>query len=179
MLKPRFVTLVGFILFAALLRIVPHPWNFSPVGAMALFGGARFREKSAALLFPLGALFLSDVILGFYPGIWAVYLGFAVMVGIGMAIQKRPGLPAIGAGTLGASVSFFLITNFGWWLPDCHYPRTLQGIVQGYIAGIPFFQNTLLGDAFYVALLFGGFALAEKWFPLLREAPQAAGASAA
>jgi hypothetical protein len=169
MLKPRFVTLAGFIMFAALCRILPHPWNFTPVGAMALFGGAKFSEKYSALVFPLGALFLSDMVLGFYPGMWTVYAAFVVMVGIGRLIRKNPSLAAIGAGTLAASLSFFVITNFSGWLPDHLYPKTAQGILQGYIAGVPFFRNTFMGDVFYVAVLFGGFALAEKWFPVLRE----------
>ena len=68
-------------------------------------------------------------------------------------------------------ILFYFITNFGWWFPGHLYPRTFDGLLQSYIAGIPFFRNTLLGDASFVVLLFGGFALAEKYFPILREAP--------
>jgi hypothetical protein len=172
MLKPRSAAIVGFILFAALFRIVPHPWNISPLGAMALFGGAKFRGRAAALLFPLGALLLSDWTLGFYSGIWAVYLGYAAIVVVGRFIQKRQNVCGIGFGALASSSIFYLITNFGPWLPECHYPKTLQGIIQGYIAGIPFYRNTLVGDLFYSAVLFGGFALLEKWVPAIRTAEE-------
>src|SRR5439155_4135435 len=100
MLKPRYVTLAGFLLSAALLRILPHPWNFTPVGAMALFGGAKFRTRASALALPVGALFLSDWVLGFYSGMWAVYAAFAVIVGIGRLIRKNPSLSALGGGAL-------------------------------------------------------------------------------
>ena len=179
MLKPRHITAVVFILFAALIRILPHPWNFTPIGAMALFGGAHLQNKKTAFLFPLAALLLSDLILGSYHGMWVIYTSFLVIVAIGWSIRndRRP-LP-VAVATLAASVSFFVLTNFGTWALESLYPKTFGGLEACYIAGIPFFRNTLASDAFYVMVLFGGFALAERWFPVLRELPAAPAHSAA
>jgi hypothetical protein len=169
--KPRLLTVAGFIGFAAVLRVLPHPWNFTPIGAMALFGGAQIRERTRAFLWPFAALILSDLVLGFSPINWFVYAGFAVVVGIGTLISRRKALATIGAAAVASSVTFFLITNFGSWVIDGLYPKTLQGLLACYAAGIPFFQGTLVGDLGYAAILFGGWALAERRFPMLRESP--------
>ncbi len=158
---------------AAALRVAPHPWNFTPVGAMALFSGAFVRDRRPAFLFPLVALFAGDLFLGFYKLMPVIYASFLLSVVIGRWLQNRRTLARVtGAALLGAA-QFFIVTNFGVWAAGNLYPHTLAGLAACYIAGIPFFWNTLAGDAFYVGILFGSFALAERWFPALREpAPQ-------
>ena len=169
MLKPRFLVLVSMILVAAASRLIPHPPNMTSLTAAALFGGAYFSDRRLAFLVPLSALFLSDLVLGFYRHMEVVYLSFALIVIIGLWLQKhRTALPIAGA-ALASSVLFFVLTNFGVWAFDALYPKTLTGLVACYVAAIPFFQNTLLGDLLYTAVLFGGFALLEKWLPILRD----------
>jgi hypothetical protein len=174
--KPRFTTLAGMIFFAAASRLLPHPPNFTPVAAMALFGGAYVSDKRLAFGLPLAALFLSDAVLGFYHGMIWVYGSFTLIVCLGLQLRSRRRLLPIAGAALAGSVLFFILTNFGAWVSDGVYPRSLGGLGSCYVAAIPFFQNTIAGDLIYTALLFGGFALAEKKFPALRESA-AAGAA--
>ncbi len=160
---------LGMIVVAAALRIAPHPWNFTPVGAMALFSGALIRDRRIAFLFPLLTLFAGDTFIGFHKLMPIVYASFLLSVLIGRFLQSRRTLPRISAATLVGSVQFFLITNFAvWWLLNS-YPKTAAGLAACYLAGLPFFWNTLAGDAVYTALFFGAFALAERFAPVLRE----------
>ena len=172
----RLIALLSAILVAAALRLVPHPPNFSPIDAMALFSGAYLGRKAIAFVAPIGALLLSDLVLGFYHGQATVYFSVALIVTIGMVALTRRSAVRVGAAAVASSILFFVITNFGMWLFSGFYPRTLVGLEACYVAAIPFFQNTLAGDLFYAALLFGGFRLAEHFAPQLREgrAPHAA-----
>jgi hypothetical protein len=167
--KPRITTLAGMIFLAAASRLIPHPPNFTPFAAMALFGGAHISDKRLAFGLPLIALLLSDAVLGFYHGMIWVYGSFALVVCLGLQLQSRRRLLPIAGATLAGSVLFFALTNFGVWVSSGLYPPTLTGLGACYVAAIPFFQNTIAGDLIYVALLFGGFALAEKKFAALRE----------
>jgi len=172
LLTARNLLLVGMIAFAGASRAIPHPWNFTAVGAMALFGGATFASKRAAIFIPLAALFAGDVYSGLYDYrvMVAVYASFLLSVAIGFMLRHRLTPVRIGAATLAGAVQFFAVTNFAVWEFGMTYPTTAAGLVACYVAGIPFFWNTLAGDAFYAALLFGALALAERKFPALREA---------
>ena len=164
----RLFVLLGAILSAAALRLIPHPPNFSPIDAMALFSAAYLGRRSFAFLAPLGALFVSDLILGFYPGMWVQYVTVALVVLLGRIALQRVEPVRIGVAALASSILFFAMTNFGVWLLSGMYPKTLVGLEACYIAAIPFFQNTLAGDLFYSVLLFGGFAVLERLIPALR-----------
>ena len=168
MLRPRLVLLISIILLAALSRLIPHPPNMASVTAVALFGGAYFSDRRLAFLIPLAALFLSDLVLGFYNHMEVVYSSFALIVCIGFWLQKNRSTLHIAGAALTSSVLFFLLTNFGVWVSGGPYPQTLTGLGACYAAAIPFFQNTIAGDLVYTALLFGGFAIVEKKFPALR-----------
>jgi len=171
-MNARILTLLTAILAAAALRLVPHPPNFTPIGAMALFSGAYLGRRGAvALVAPLGALFLSDLVLGFYRGMPTVYFSVALIVIIGWMALRRVSPIRVGGAAIASSVLFFVLTNFGMWLSSGFYPRTLAGLEACYIAAIPFFQNTVAGDLFYAAVLFGGFALLERTVPALRSQP--------
>jgi hypothetical protein len=172
----RVVALLSAILLAAALRLVPHPPNFTPIGAMALFSGAYLGRRAIAFAAPLGALLLSDLVLGFYHGQATVYFSVALIAMLGMLALSRVSVLRIGTAAVASSVLFFVITNFGVWLFTDFYPRTLAGFEACYVAAIPFFQNTVAGDLFYATLLFGGFRVAELLAPKLRHgrAPQAA-----
>ncbi len=167
--RPRFAVLSLLILAAAGARLLPHPPNFAPLAAMALFGGAHFADKRLAFAVPLAALLLSDAVLGFYDGMFAVYGSFALIVCLGLAVRSRRTPVPIAGSALASSVLFFAVTNFAVWTAGALYPRTPAGLVACYTAAIPFFQNTLAGDAFFTAVLFGGFALAEKRWPVLAD----------
>jgi len=165
----RTLLVLSIIVIAAALRIAPHPWNFTPVGAMALFSGAMIRNRRLAFLFPLLALFAGDIFIGFHKLMPVVYASFLISVAIGFWLRRRRSVARIGAATLFGSIQFFLVTNFAVWAFGLTYPHTSTGLLACYAAGIPFFWNTLAGDAVYSAVLFGGFALAERTFPVLRE----------
>lgn len=170
----RTIVILSMIALAAVLRVVPHPWNFTPVGAMALFSGAVVKDRRLAFLFPLLALFVGDIFVGFHKLMPLVYASFLVNVALGYWIRDRRTTTRISAITLLGAIQFFLVTNFGVWAFLDGFPRTAAGLIACYIAGIPFFWNTLTGDALYAALLFGGLALAERLFPVLRDpAPHA------
>ena len=171
----RLFALLGAILVAATLRLVPHPPNFTPIGAMALFSGAYLGKRSLAFVAPLGAMLLSDAVLGFYSGFWMTYLGVALIVLVGWLALAQVSVLRIGAAAIASSVIFFLVSNFGTWALSGMYPHSLSGLEACYVAAIPFFQNTLAGDLFYATFLFGGFRIAELLVPRLRSAsPQPA-----
>jgi hypothetical protein len=160
-MNPRLLTIVALIFAAAALRLIPHPANVAPIAALALFAGSYLEDRRLAFAVPFGALLLSDLVLGLYPGLVFVYAGFALSVCIGFALRKRS-VGRIAAGTLASALVFFLVTNFGAWLTLPMYPKTPDGLLAAYVAGIPFLRNALAGDALYAVLLFGGFALAER-----------------
>jgi hypothetical protein len=168
----------GMIVLAALSRLLPHPPNFSPVEAIALFGGAYFARRSAAVWVPLVAMFASDLALGLVNGgiYWSyflsagyllVYACIALSAVLGFGLRGRVGVLRVGAYSLLGSVLFFVVTNFGAWLGSPMYPQTGAGLAAAYVAGIPFFQYTLLGTLCYSALLFGSFAWLRSRSPAL------------
>ncbi|HEV2593618.1 MAG TPA: DUF6580 family putative transport protein [Sphingomicrobium sp.] len=163
----RLVALLSIIVAAAALRLVPHPPNFTPIGAMALFSGAAFGRKGLAFAAPLTALLLSDIVLGFYHGMATVYGADLMIVLIGSLVVKRSPI-RIGVAALASSILFFTVTNLGMWFSSGFYPRTLTGLEDCFLAAIPFFQNTIAGDLFYTALLFGGFYVVELLLPQVR-----------
>jgi hypothetical protein len=168
MLNPRLGALTLLVMAAAATRLIPHPPNVTSVAALALFGGAYFERRSLAIAVPLLAMLASDLLLGLYPHMAVQYLGFVLVIGIGFWLQRRRSAARIAAAALLGSVTFFVVTNFGVWALDGMYPHTLGGLLTCYVAAIPFFRNTLLGDLAYTALLFGGFHLLEQRFALLR-----------
>lgn len=179
--KLRFAFLAGLILLAAATRILPHPHNVTPIGAMALLGAAYLNRKYLALLVPLLALWLSNLALDnlvyapYYEGfVWfsqpAVFIAFVLIVGLGwLLLKKVTPLRLLGA-SLGASVLFYLVSNFGTWIGGGIYPQTFSGLMSCYIAGLPFFRNTLMGDLFFVTVLFSAFEWMQYRFPALRVA---------
>jgi len=161
----RLIALLTAILFAAVLRLVPHPPNFTPIGAMALFSGAYFGRRLLAFAAPIGAMVVSDAVLGFYSGFWVTYLAIGLVVLIGWLALSRVSPLRVGVAAVASSVTFFLVSNFGTWALSSMYPHTSAGLAACYVAAIPFFQNTLAGDLFYATMLFGGFRIAELLVP--------------
>jgi hypothetical protein len=186
-MSARTKILIGVIAAAALVRLVPHPPNFAPITAMALFGGAVFANRLLAFLVPLTAMFLTDLALevttrshiydgwlatgsGIHSGMWVIYATFAVIVLFGFLLHKHRSILSVTTATLISSLFFFLATNFGTWLNgDVGYPRTFAGLLECYTMALPFLHWTIAGDLFFSAVLFGGYALAERYLPA--EAP--------
>jgi hypothetical protein len=143
---------------AAALRLIPHPPNFTPTGAMALFSGAQIGRRPLALAAPLSALFLSDLILGFYDGMMVVYAATALIVLLSWFTLRRVTAARLAVASLACSTVFFVITNLGVWLSAGLYPRTWDGLSACYVAALPFFQNAVVGDFVFSILIFGSFA---------------------
>lgn len=137
-------------------RLFPHPPNFAPIAAIALFGGL-YLPRRYALIVPMIAMLLSDLFIGFYSYkiMLSVYLSFAVVGLIGLFVSKRKKFSTILTGTLAGSIIFFLVTNAAVWVFGTMYTHDLSGLFQSYTMALPFFKNTLLGDLFYVSILVG------------------------
>lgn len=178
--KFRTGVLVLMIVLAALSRLIPHPDNVTPVGAMALFGGAYFSRKYLAFIVPLLAMWLSDLVLNntlyahYYDGfvwmgnIW-VYTAILLIGLIGMTLLKKVKVKNVVIASVAGSVLFFLLTNFGTWAgPYSMFPKTPGGLLSTYVAGLPFFRAGLLGDLVYCGVLFGGFEWAKSNWSALR-----------
>lgn len=178
----RFGILTAIIIAAAFSRIIPHMPNFSPLGAIGIFGAAHFSKKWQALFIPLAATWLSDLFINniiyakYYPtftlfaqGFYWQYAAYILIVIAGFFIMKKVNPKTVLFGALASSAIFFLVSNFGCW-PGSTYPQNFTGLMQCYTAGLPFIQGTILGDLFYCGVLFGGFALIQKQVPMLRTA---------
>ena len=181
-IAPGPLLLAGLIFIAALTRLLPHPPNFSPVEAIALFGGAYFASRKWALIVPLAGMFVSDLVLarmmgGSYaeyfstPSFWIVYACIALTTLMGFGLRGKVSGARVLGYSLAGSVLFFLVSNFGVWLTAQFvpgYPACNTGLVPCYVQALPFFQWTVLGTLFYSAVLFGGFAMLRRAVPALR-----------
>lgn len=148
---------IVLIVFAVLSRFVPHPPNFTPVGALGLFAGAFLIDKRFWLV-PIIALFASDFFIGFYQPISMifVYCGFVLTALVGrLLLQQRQSILLIGSSAVISAAIFFILSNLGVWMSGSLYPVTFPGLIECYIAAIPFFGNTLAGDLSYSFALFG------------------------
>jgi len=156
------------ILLAALSRLIPHPPNVAPITALALFG-AVYLDKKHTFIVPIIAMLISDYIIGFHSTMIWVYGSFILIGFLGLWLRQHQGIRnTIGASVFG-SVIFFIITNFGVWIsPQLMYSHDLAGLLQCYTAAIPFFRNSLIGDLFYVSVLFGVYEFAKRYLPAIR-----------
>ncbi len=155
-ISPKIYLVLTMIFAGAMMRLVPHWPNFTPIAAIALFGGTFLKRKDLAFLIPVVAMLLSDVILGFHSTMFPVYMSFIAIVGMGLILQKRLTIVNTLTASLASSVLFYLVTNFASWTSGLMpYPMNVGGLMQSYIAGLPFFFNGVLGDLFYNSVLFG------------------------
>ncbi len=169
----RFIVLTLLVIAAALTRVmpllIPHMWNFTAVGALAIFAGAQFNDKRLAFIMPLMAMALSDLFIGNGFSI-LVYTGFIAMVACGYLIRRKVSVTnVILASFISASV-FYLITNFAFFYPVTFYPHNVSGILASYTAALPFFRNMLIGNLVFSAVLFTSFYLLSKRYPVLVKA---------
>ena len=184
---PRFIFITIAILAAAMSRLLPHPPNFTPIAAIALFGGAGMTDKRFAFIIPLLAMFLSDCVLqvvsgiGFHNTMLFVYAFFAFTVWLGFALRENNTTGKTIFLSVVSALIFFVVTNLAtWWFEGTNgapmYSHNLQGLISCFVAAIPFysnsifgsfFLNTVLGDLFYCGVLFGALYFAKAKFPVL------------
>lgn len=173
MKKWKWIIAAGLIILAAFSRLVPHPYNFSPIAGMALLGGATMGKKAWAFILPIGALFLSDVFFqlftnvpGFYGwGQLINYGAFALVVCLGIVALRKINVKNVILSSLAASALFFILSNFGVWLfagGVAPYTFDGAGILNTFVLGIPYFGNTLIGDLVYSGILFGAYSLVTR-----------------
>jgi hypothetical protein len=162
----QYIPIIALMVIAALTRFIPHPFNFTAMGAMALFGGATIRDKRLACMLPFLVMLVTDYFIGFHRIMFPVYAAFALIVLLGIFIQNKQNVWTIGAASLASSIMFFLVTNLPFWF-GTRYPHTLAGAMESYTLSLPFLWNQLLGDMFYNAVLFLSFALVKMRFPVL------------
>ena len=151
----RELIIILFIVFAAIIRLIPHPPNFAPITAMALFGGVHFKNRKLAYAIPLIAMIISDLFLGFYSISIFVYASFITITFIGTVI-KNINVTNIFL----SSLLFFIITNLGVWLLG--YPLTMEGFLTCFTLALPFFGYTIAGDLFFCLLFKYSFKTVEK-----------------
>ena len=144
--KNEMKVVFGLVILAILTRLLPHPPNFAPITSIALFTGFHFVNKRLALFIPLGCMFLTDLYLGLHSLMPVIYISFALISFIGFNAKSLSFLIV-----LGASMSFFIISNLGVWY--FHYPNNWEGLVSCFVLAIPFFINSLAGDLFYTSIL--------------------------
>jgi hypothetical protein len=176
----RSLALTLLILAASLMRLLPHPPNFAPVTAMAVFGGMTFARWRTAAFAPLVALLLSDLATeylyrqgvfprwGLYRGMWVTYGTTALVALISRLAYSNRRVSVMAGATMLGSLVFFLVTNFAVWARGTRFPHNFDGLVDCYVDAIPFFGNSLAGDVVYATALFGAWALAERFVPALR-----------
>jgi len=170
---------VILIVVAAISRLIPHPPNFAPIASLAIFGGSVIANKKYALILPLGALLLSDILFelftstqGFYDISQTFVYGAFILITLLATRIKQPNTKNVLFACLWGGVIFFVLSNFGVWLTGEFYPKTFTGLIACYEAAIPFYKNDLFGnmllntfmsDFFYTALLFGAYYLIQKF----------------
>ena len=154
------------MLLAALSRLIPHPPNFTPLIAIALFSGFYAANKALIYGLPIATMLISDLFLGFYSISIFVYLSFLLISFFG-TFSKNPGAVKIVSAILLGSVSFFIITNFGVWVLG-GYPRNLAGLLRCYIVAIPFFKNTLMGSFSYSTIMILCYLFCREIYKLFR-----------
>jgi hypothetical protein len=150
----RLSAILGLIFIGMASRLLPHPPNFTAINAIALFSAFYFGNRGLSYAIVFSTVFFSDVILGLHSTMPFVYLSFCLMILLGEKIKKERSVLTAPFACLAASSLFFLISNFGHWLVDPFYSKTISGLGFCYLAALPFFANQILGDLIYGILFF-------------------------
>jgi hypothetical protein len=168
----RFWLAFALVAVGVICRVAPHPWNFAPIGAIALFSGASFDRRRSALIVPLVSMLAGDAALqlftghGFHVLMPVIYATYALIACLGLALRERRANPLwVGGGSIAGSILFFLISNLGVWAAGGTYPQTMSGLAACFVAAIPFFGNTVTSDLLFNAIFFGIFVFAERRSP--------------
>ena len=143
---------ISLIFILALSRIIPHPWNFTPVLAVGVFSGFYFKQIYLSFFVVILAMFVGDLFLGFHETMFFTYISLIVAVLIGFCVKHFKFTEILFSG-FASSFCFFLITNLGSWLTLDMYEKNFAGLLQSYLLAIPFFHNTLLSTLIYLTVL--------------------------
>ena len=143
---------ICLILILSFSRLIPHPWNFSPILAVGIFSGFYFKNFILSSFVVIFSMFIGDLFLGFHSTMFFTYTSLIIAVLLGLFINKFKFTEILFYG-LASSVCFFLVTNFGAWLTLEMYEKNLAGLFKSYILAIPFFHNTLISTLFYLIVL--------------------------
>jgi hypothetical protein len=149
-------------------RLLPHAPNFTPIAASALFAGMILRTRVLALAVPILAMLISNLALGAddWRVMGVVYAALVLPAVLGMAAQRFRSPVVLAPAVLSSSLIFFATTNLAVWAFSGIYPATIDGLIRCYVAALPFLQNTVAGDIFWTATLFGSWWLAGRaWLP--------------
>jgi len=152
-IKRSLVWPVGYYALAIIFRLIPHPANFTPVGAASIYGGYKL-SRPWNYLAPLIVMTVSDMVLGGHRTMIYVYISLLLAVWLGERLTAKPRLAQFCFAALGSSVAFFLITNFGVWQATRLYPHNWEGLVNCYLMGLPFWRNALAGDLIFTGSFF-------------------------
>ncbi len=165
--KWNIAVMIGLVAFAVIARLVPHPANFTPVAAMAIFAGAVLPNRSWALYLPLMVMVVSDLIIGTHSLILFTWGSFVIIGLLSHLLLRSYSVGRVVGMSVLASVLFFVVTNFGVWLEGRLYAQTFEGLIQCYVNALPFFRNTLLGDLVYTGMLFGVYELGYRGWRMI------------
>ena len=143
---------ISLILILSFSRLIPHPWNFTPVLAMGIFSGFYFKNFILGSFIVICSMFIGDLYLGFHSTMFFTYISLIIAVALGLFVNKFKFTEVLFTG-LASSVCFFAITNFGAWLTLEMYEKNLTGLLQSYVLAIPFFHNTLISTLLYLVVL--------------------------
>ena len=153
------------IIFAAFTRLIPHPPNFTPIIAIGLFGWAYLKDRRLVFLIPLITMLIADAFLGFHGTMIWVYGSLILISIMGILLKNRTTLKNCVIATLGGSLLFFLVTNFGVWIMSGFYEKSIAGLFTCYAMALPFFYNSLAGSVVYSAIMFGGYEGLKNYLP--------------
>jgi hypothetical protein len=163
------ITGIIFTAITIVARMLPHVPNVAPVAALALFAGV-YLPKRWSLIVPIVAMFLSDVVVGFYD--WqvmvAVYLGFILTVVIGWQVRNKlnPGTALVGS--ISGSIIFYLLSNAAVWAFSGMYAKNIAGLISSYVMALPFLRFSLVGDLAWTTVFFVAYQLVLSRFPQVR-----------
>ena len=143
---------ICLIIVLSFSRLIPHPWNFTPILAMGIFSGFYFKNFILGSFVVIFSMFVGDLFLGFHSTMLFTYASLMIAVVLGLFINKFKFTEILFSG-LASSVCFFVVTNFGAWLTLEMYEKNLAGLFKSYVLAIPFFHNTLISTLFYLIVL--------------------------
>ncbi|MBC7390905.1 MAG: hypothetical protein H7329_16980 [Opitutaceae bacterium] len=170
LLKTSVITLL--ILMAVFSRLIPHPSNFTAIGAIAIFSGFLIPNRLLSLIIPIAAMFISDLVINnliyvssdfvwVSSGIIWIYLGI-IAHSLSAIIFEKPTISRIAGASLLGAILFFILSNFGVWVGSGMYEKSISGIVLCYTAALPFFGNVLAGNLIFSVVLFGVYFILER-----------------
>ena len=171
-MKKKLLLIILFLAVIFFGRVLPHPYNFTPLIAVTLLSSYAISNRILALLVPLMGFWLSDLFMNniIYAGYYSKFTifnsgmiwtyGAIVLVGLmGSSFIKKISSGKVVLASLSGSTIFYIISNFGVWTLSPMYAKSAAGLIQCYSLALPFYGTSLIGDLLYSSLLFGAYQL--------------------